>query len=437
MSSTMEQQSKRTEIPVGPRLQSVLEIAYRARRPVLLEGVTGIGKSEIIADLAQRMGIGFTVLDLSLLEPPDLVGLPYIEGGRTTYARPSILPQDGEGILMLEELNRAERYIQQPALQLLTARRLHEYVLPEGWSTCAAINPQRGEYQVTPMDPAMRARFLFLTVRADRGTWLRWAHEQHLHSAVLQLASSHERLFEQVSPRTWKYVSDILYTLSPEECHNITLMWDLLSGYLPPLWIEILLSQSALLAPDDDVDVSLLLHSLHQDKEMESVLHSWRDEGQTDRLQQVGLRVLSVIEGPELGALLGQGRFSLQAFETLLSFLQGDFRETLQDAFGSNPLSVLYFHFDFDDFFRNYKNSALYKQNRQWRKQAGLSRHCWLACQTALCSYVEQQANLGQFRRKNPVKRAMGWLLAQWSEDAMPLVRVLQKHGIEPIAPRS
>jgi hypothetical protein len=43
---------------------------------------------------------------------------------------------------MLEELNRAERYIQQPALQLLTARRLHEYTLPPGWVCFAAVNPE-------------------------------------------------------------------------------------------------------------------------------------------------------------------------------------------------------------------------------------------------------------------------------------------------------
>ena len=44
---------------------------------------------------------------------------------------------------MLEELNRAERYIQQPALQLLSARKLHEYELPEGW-VCSRPRPRRG-----------------------------------------------------------------------------------------------------------------------------------------------------------------------------------------------------------------------------------------------------------------------------------------------------
>src|SRR5262249_16597879 len=154
-------------LPLGPVVKRVLEVAYRARRPVLLEGPTGIGKSELVTQLAGELGIGIVVLDLSLLEPPDLVGLPVIADGRTTYAAPAILPRDGAGILMLEELNRAERYIQQPALQLLTARRLHEYELPPGWSACAAINPEDDKYQVTPLDPALRARFLNLRVRAD------------------------------------------------------------------------------------------------------------------------------------------------------------------------------------------------------------------------------------------------------------------------------
>src|SRR5271166_2600032 len=114
-------------LPVGPRLKSVLKTAYRTRRPVLLEGPTGVGKSEVVREVAQELEIGWAVLDLSLLEPPDLVGLPVIENGRTSYASPQILPLAGNGILMLEELNRAERYIQQPALQLLTARRLHQY----------------------------------------------------------------------------------------------------------------------------------------------------------------------------------------------------------------------------------------------------------------------------------------------------------------------
>src|SRR5689334_18143780 len=162
-------------VPLGARVVDVLALAYRARRPVLLEGATGIGKSEIVRAAAEKLGIGLAVLDLSLLEPPDLVGLPVVENGRTRYALPSILPQDGAGILLLEELNRAERYIQQPALQLLTARTLHEYELPEGWVVFAAINPETADYHVHALDRALRSRFMNFRVHADRASWVAWA----------------------------------------------------------------------------------------------------------------------------------------------------------------------------------------------------------------------------------------------------------------------
>lgn len=224
---------RQREIPVGSRLAAVLEAAYRTRKAVLLEGATGIGKSEVVQQVAESLGIGFAVLDLSLLEPPDLVGLPVIQNGRTSYAPPQVLPLDGAGILMLEELNRAERYIQQPALQLLTLRRLHEYVLPEGWSTCAAINPEEGDYQVTPLDPALRQRFLQLRVSADRMQWLVWARKNGVHPAVLGVVGTHDRILEDVPPRTCKYVSDVLQGLTLRESEDESFLHDLLSGYLP------------------------------------------------------------------------------------------------------------------------------------------------------------------------------------------------------------
>ncbi len=428
--------SKHKEIPIGPRLKAVLKVAYKARRPVLLEGPTGIGKSEVLAEAAKELGIDFIVLDLSLLEPPDLVGLPVIEDGRTTYATPSILPRSGAGLLMLEELNRAERYIQQPALQLLTARTLHHYKLPEGWSTCAAINPEEGEYQVTPLDPAMRARFLHLTVRADREGWLEWARAKNIHPAVMQLATSHERMLEVVPPRSWTYVSDILHALSAEEIHDRLLLWDLLSGYLPPLWIDILLAQSSLLAPDDDIDVHGLLASFDKDKDMQATLKGWQREGKTDRLQQVGLRVKSVIEGPELGALYGQGLFSMDAFESFLAMLPGDTRETLQEAFGYNPLSSLCLSFDFEGFLRNHKSSSLQKKLQRWKGDPAAYRHRWLSCQTSLSQHLELLSNLSELRRKNTFKRSLGWVLGEIGEDAMPLAKTLKRLNIEPIAPR-
>ncbi len=231
--------SQCAEIPIGPRVVELLEVAYRARRPVLLEGATGIGKSQIVAELARQLGLDYLVLDLSLLEPPDLVGLPVIRDGRTHYASPAELPCQGRGLLMLEELNRAEIPVMQPALQLLSARRLHSYELPEGWSCVAAINPEDSDYQVHRLDPALRSRFLQLQVRAAREAWLPWARRCNLHPAVLHVVDQHADAFEVVSPRSWTYASELLFAMQPSELQDKELVRTVLRGYLAAAWTEV------------------------------------------------------------------------------------------------------------------------------------------------------------------------------------------------------
>nr|MDQ3035222.1 MoxR family ATPase [Myxococcota bacterium] len=286
-------------LPLGPRVEAILEVAYRARRPVLLEGPTGIGKSELVAHLARKLGIAHVVLDLSLLEPPDLVGLPVIEDGRTRYALPRFLPQGGAGILMLEELNRAERYIQQPALQLLTARTLHEYVLPEGWACFAAINPETGDYQVTPLDAALRARFLQLSVRPDRVAWLAWAGAHDVHPAVMALARAHERIFENVPPRSWTYASDVLRSMRPHELANGALVRDVLTGYLPAVWAEALAQSGSLSARPLELDVHALLREYGPKSAHAELLRGWKERGETDRLDELAARLSAILAGPE------------------------------------------------------------------------------------------------------------------------------------------
>jgi hypothetical protein len=102
-------------IPAGPRVLSVLATAHRAGLPVLLEGATGIGKSELIEQAASSLGIECRVLDLTDLESP------------------ATLPHEGRGFLVLDDLSRADRHRMRDALQILMAGRLHDHWLPPGW----------------------------------------------------------------------------------------------------------------------------------------------------------------------------------------------------------------------------------------------------------------------------------------------------------------
>ena len=424
-------------IPVGPRLEKVLTVAYRARRAVLLEGPTGVGKSEIVRRVAERLGIGTTILDLSLLEPPDLVGLPIVKDGRTQYALPSVLPQDGAGILMLEELNRAERYIQQPALQLLSARRLHEYELPPGWVCVATVNPQTAEYHVTALDKALRARFLQVTVRADRASWLAWAQTRNLHPGIVALAHAHERLLDDVPPRTWTYASELLQAFSPEELADGALLRDALGGYLPPAWVESLLASQGTWGTRIAFDVRELLAAYTAGSPRAKEIAGWRDQGKTDRLDEIMSRLVPLLSGPEAGVLAAQRQLTLASFEALLADLPGDQRERLQEALGGNATAGSLVDITPGELVAGFPGSAAEKKLAAWRADPN-KRHRIALAVTALRSFLEEPARLPELKRSNVARQCLGHLLVQLPEkDALPLVDTLKRVGITPVRPGS
>ena len=436
MTKPSQAESRYPAIPVGPRLEAVLELAYRARRPVLLEGPTGIGKSDVVRTVAARLGLSTVVLDLSLLEPPDLVGLPVIQDGRTAYAVPQALPKDGVGILMLEELNRAERYIQQPALQLLTARRLHEYELPPGWVCFAAVNPETAEYQVTALDRALRARFLEISVRADRASWLAWAQLHGVHPGVISLAQAHERIFDEIPPRTWTYAAHILAALRPEDLENGALLRDALGGYLPAPWVEALLATRAGWAQRLPFDVRALLGDYTAGSALAKEIQGYRERGQTDRLDELTTRLVPLLEGPEAGVLVQKRQLSLAAFEALIADLPGDHRERLQDALSGNPTVTGLIDVTPKELLQSYAGSAAEKKILAWRADPQRQHRTGLAV-TALRAHLEQQANAVEVKRSNVVRICLGQLLPQLPEpQALLLVATLKKLGITPVRPQ-
>lgn len=313
-------------IPVGDQLLDLIAIAYRARRPVLLEGPTGIGKSQIVAQFAERAGIEYRVLDLSLMEPPDLIGLPELRDGRTHYAYPSELPIEGRGVLMLEELNRAEIPVMQPALQLLSARRLHSYELPPGWTCIAAINPEQDEYQVNRLDPALRSRFLQLPVRADRDEWLRWARRNNLHPIVIRMIVDSPDVFVTTSPRSWSYLAELLQTLSPDEQKSREIVLTLARGYLPIAWATTVAEAFAGLPEIPSLDPQQLLGPKGADY-FSKLIAGLSKVGRSDAVTMLAWEIRRLIGSSDDSHQQQVAELTSDRLAKLLSPLPGDLRE--------------------------------------------------------------------------------------------------------------
>ena len=77
------------------------EIMKQGEVPILV-GHAGVGKTQIVKEIASKTGRKLITLVLSQMEPGDLIGMPDRKGDRTVWLKPEWFPEDGNSILFLD-----------------------------------------------------------------------------------------------------------------------------------------------------------------------------------------------------------------------------------------------------------------------------------------------------------------------------------------------
>ena len=213
------------------QILSALRTLVAARQPVFVWGGPGIGKSAVIRQLAARLGVPLEDVRALLLDPVDLRGLPFLgTDGRSRWATPDFLPQDGAGILFLDELNAAPAMVQAGCYQLVLDRKLGEYTLPANWAIIAAGNRDSDRAVTTRMPTPLRNRFVHLEFEVDLQEWSEWAIQAGIRPEVIAFLRFRPELLSVFdrdanafpSPRSWEFVSRILdSTPDPYVAHEL------------------------------------------------------------------------------------------------------------------------------------------------------------------------------------------------------------------------
>lgn len=201
--------------------------------PILGLGKAGIGKTEGIRGVANKLKIGIKEIRLCNMTETDLIGIPKIEktpSGEevTTYAGNTLLPRverDGEvGILVLDEITSAQPNVAATSLQLMdTARGVGNYKLPPKWLVVALGNgPEDGGIYVG-LVTAQLTRALTYNVVTNVKSWKHWAIQSGVDPTVLAYISNDpSKLYVDVAadseygaevtacPRSWAGLSTML-----------------------------------------------------------------------------------------------------------------------------------------------------------------------------------------------------------------------------------
>lgn len=189
---------------------------------VLAKGPTGIGKSQIVHQIAKKLG--YPVLDkrLAYMTEGDIVGLPELIDGVTRFAPVDWIVKacSQPVILFLDELNRATLEVQQCAFQLVLDRELNGHHLHPETRVYVAIN-EGSNYQVSEMDPALLRRFYVAELEPTNNDWFEWAENNpKIDSLLLEFLKKypahlrHEGEFEPgkvyPNPASWTRLSETL-----------------------------------------------------------------------------------------------------------------------------------------------------------------------------------------------------------------------------------
>lgn len=163
--------------------------------PMIGIGLSGIGKTMSISEVAAELGIGFCELRLVTLTETDMLGIPYKdEHGRTNYASNALLPsveRDGEcGILVLDEITSANRSVRAAAYQLLDSKRaLGNYQLPPKWKVIGLGNGPDDGGVFSGMEAAFLSRCTCYRIEPDLNVWKKWAVKNEVNPSVIAFLS--------------------------------------------------------------------------------------------------------------------------------------------------------------------------------------------------------------------------------------------------------
>jgi hypothetical protein len=205
--------------------------------PLYLHSAPGLGKSDIMRQLAAEDDSGFIDVRVGTMLPEDLTGIPVpdMEKGIAKWLRASFWPEekrDGKrGIIAFDELSDAPRNLQSCIYRVILDRQIGEYKLPRGWWPVAAGNRREDKAAAGQISTALANRFAHIHVHADADCWLEWANTNNISPMLMgfikwrpgllhAMDTNGANLLAFPTPRSWAQASKV-FDASPGVRHRL------------------------------------------------------------------------------------------------------------------------------------------------------------------------------------------------------------------------
>ncbi len=225
------------------RLKMAMRHSLRRKRPLFVWGPPGIGKSDIVAEVAREQGRPLIDIRLPLMEPTDMRGIPYLadvkiydkdgnlvkdESGVLLtdkvfrWSTPSDLPTDpnSRALVFFDEMSAAPPSVQAATYQIILNRKIGTYTLPKDVVIVAAGNRVKDKGVAYNMPMPLANRFTHVTLDVSFDDWQEWAVLNRVHKDIVGYLSFQPNDLNQfkpsgdsyafATPRSWFFASELL-----------------------------------------------------------------------------------------------------------------------------------------------------------------------------------------------------------------------------------
>ena len=193
----------------------------------------GMGKSDIIRNIAEKFKLKVVDFRVSQCEPVDMQGYPgVISNGdnqlRMTFHIPEYFPIEGDPIpegydgwlLFLDEFNSGNKQTEAAAYKLILDREVYKHKLHDRCLIAAAGNLTTDRAIVNTQSTATTSRLNHYRMRVDHKVWIDWANEHDIDHRIISLIKFKPELLHRFDPstneltfpcpRTWEFASKVI-----------------------------------------------------------------------------------------------------------------------------------------------------------------------------------------------------------------------------------
>lgn len=173
------------------QLKDLLVFAIKNKISILIKGIPGIGKTDIVHAATTEVDADMIVTHPVVSDPTDYKGLPFAGKDNTAHFLPfgdlqRLIDAKKPTVFFMDDIGQAPASVQAALMQLILARQINGHKISENVTFIGATNRREDKAGVSGLLEPVKSRFrTIVELDVDTDDWCEWAIDNDLPTELV------------------------------------------------------------------------------------------------------------------------------------------------------------------------------------------------------------------------------------------------------------